>query len=385
MAYNPKTGTICAAHNDSYHGITEGTGFSGFARSTDGGATFVDQGAIGPGNGGDPALVWSQRDNRFYYAALDSGSLSIWFSGDDCQSFTAIGRIHNGTGDDKELMAVDGNPLSPRYGRLYVHWTDFTAGGIFSTYSDDGGVTWSTPVRVSVATGSVQGAWPTVASNGDVYSGWVAFGGSTVTIDIARSTDGGDTWNLVTSPAAGVTSPEDATATSNCFRAALKGDIRYLPSPQIAVGPNGDLHAVYSYDPDGAGPDTVDVFYRRSTDSGTTWQPEIRINDDSTTSDQFYPTLTVGEENIVSISFYDRRNDPNNLLFEYWQATSPDGGVTWLDNVKVSDVQSNVTLDGALATCYHGDYDTHVQIAGAAILQWTDDRNGNMDTFSDMV
>ncbi|MEM1179290.1 MAG: choice-of-anchor J domain-containing protein, partial [Acidobacteriota bacterium] len=92
------------------------------------------------------------------------------------------------------------------------------------------------------------------------------------------------------------------------------------------------------------------------------------------------------ESNIVSVAFYDRRNDPvDNLLFEYFQVTSPDGGATWLPNVRVSDVQSPVVAANNLATCYHGDYDTHIQIAGAAILQWADDRNGNADTFSDIV
>ncbi|MEM6795192.1 MAG: hypothetical protein AAF725_14530, partial [Acidobacteriota bacterium] len=109
MAYNPTTGTICAAHNDSFHGITENEGFSGFARSTDGGATFIDQGAIGPGNSGDPALVWRKADGLFYYAALSNGGLGIWRSTDDCLSFESIGPIVNSGSDDKELMAVDNN------------------------------------------------------------------------------------------------------------------------------------------------------------------------------------------------------------------------------------------------------------------------------------
>ncbi|MEM6795772.1 MAG: choice-of-anchor J domain-containing protein, partial [Acidobacteriota bacterium] len=279
----------------------------------------------------------------------------------------------------------DNNDGSLYFGRLYVHWTDFANGGIFSTHSDDEGSTWSTPVRMSATTGGVQGAWPAVAPNGDVYSSWVLFGTDTVTIEVVRSTDGGVTWNQVTNPVTDAAAPIDPTATANCFRTALNGNIRYLPSPQIAIGPNGDVHIVYSYDPDGTGPDTIDVFYRRSTDSGATWLPEIRVNDDTSDSDQFFPTLTVGDSNIVSISFYDRRNDPNNLLYEYFQATSPDGGASFLANVQVSDVQSDVTLDGALATCYHGDYDTHIQVAGAAILQWSDDRNNNADTFSDIV
>ena len=34
--------------------------------------------------------------------------------------------------------------------------------------------------------------------------------------------------------------PQASGPTGNCGRPALKGNIRYLPSPQIAVSPNGD-------------------------------------------------------------------------------------------------------------------------------------------------
>ena len=46
-------------------------------------------------------------------------------------------------------MAIDNNPASPYYGRMYVAWTDFDAGAAStSTYSTDGGTTWSAPVAL---------------------------------------------------------------------------------------------------------------------------------------------------------------------------------------------------------------------------------------------
>jgi hypothetical protein len=218
----------------------------------------------------------------------------------------------------------------------------------------------------------VQGAWPAVAPNGDVFVGWVKTG-STMTIEIARSTDGGASFSTVTSPAAGKEIPSNAAASSACFRSALKGNIRYLPSPQVVVGPDGVLHTVYSYNP--AGADECDAFYRRSTDSGATWGPEIRLHDDTSTSDQFFPTLSVGQTNVVSATWYDRRLDPNNLLVDHYQSFSFDGGLTWEANQRLSDVSTPIYLDPNLATCYHGDYDTHIQTATHAVTQWADDRN----------
>jgi hypothetical protein len=269
MALNEVTGTICAGYNDSYHYFGSGGGFTGFSRSTDNGATFTDQGALGINSIGDPAIVWRRADGHFYFGALHSNGLGLWKSTDDCQSFQFLGMMHSGFSDDKELLAVDNNPTSPYYGTLYMVFTNFSNDSrIWALRSTDAGVTWTNAQAIS-ATSGVQGAWPAVAPNGDVFVGWVKFNSGSVTMEIARSSNGGVSYSMVTSPAANVAQPQDAGATSNCGRAALKGNIRYLPSPQVVVGSDGVLHTVYSYSPGGG--DASDVFYRRSTDSGATW------------------------------------------------------------------------------------------------------------------
>ncbi len=388
MALNEVTGTVCAGYNDSNHYFASGDGFTGFSRSTDNGATFTDQGALGVDSGGDPAIVWRRADGHFYFGALHTNGLGLWKSADDCQTFQWLGMMHTGGNDDKELIAVDNDPTSPHYGNLYMVFTNFSSDSrIWALRSTDAGVTWTNDQSIS-ATSSVQGSWPAVAPNGDVFVGWVKFNASTVTMEYARSTDGGVTYSAITSPAADKASPENAVASNNCFRAALKGNIRYLPSPQVVVGPDGVLHTVYSYSPGGG--DDCDSFYRQSTDSGATWGPEIRLHDDATTSDQFFPTLSVGAGNIVSATWYDRRLDPNNLLVDSFQTFSYDGGVTWEASQRISDVSSPVYLDPNLATCYHGDYDTHVQTSTHAVTQWSDDRNmanghNDPDVFSDPI
>ena len=127
MARNEITGTICAGYNDSYNYSVNGV--TGFSSSTDGGATFTDRGGLGVGSYGDPSLVWRSSDGHFYFATLHDSGLGVYRSTDDCTTFPFLGVIHaGGSGDDKELMAVDNNPASPYYGRLYCVWTDFGAG-----------------------------------------------------------------------------------------------------------------------------------------------------------------------------------------------------------------------------------------------------------------
>ncbi|MEO1574580.1 MAG: proprotein convertase P-domain-containing protein, partial [Pseudomonadota bacterium] len=380
LAISPITGTICSGFNDSTSGVATGQGFTGFARSTDGGDSFTDNGAFDPASSGDPSMIWRAADENFYLATLRNGGLGIYRSDDDCQTMDFISQASNG-GDDKELLAVDNNVGSAFFGRIYMVWTDFGQdGSIYSIFSDDG-INWSSQVRISAPGGGVQGAWPIVAPDGTFYVAWVRLGG-TISMEVSRSTDGGVSFTQTTNPLTNAANPADPTATANCGRSALNGNVRYLASPQIAVTPNGDLHIAYPYDPDGAGGDTIDVFYRRSLDQGDTWLPEVRINDDNTLTDQFFPTISAGPTGRIVITWYDRRNDESdNLLVDYYSATSEDGGATFGPNERISDVSSPIVLDPNQATCYHGDYDQQIQTESLAIIQWADDRevNGSND------
>jgi len=385
IAINRNTGAICAAWNDRYHWYGEGTSYIGFARSTDGGQTFTDGGYMPQYNGGrargDPSLVWRAADGYFYFAGLflaTSGNIQLgfWRSTDDCASFQWVGLAHAGTFDDKEMMAVDNNPSSPYYGRFYIGWLDIGSNLLRLVYSDNG-ASWSAPVLLS--TGNAQGAWPAVSPNGDVYVAWLL--GTVhylpISIQVARSIDGGNSFSAVTPPMAGQVYPYDDGSTSFCGYAALNGLIRYLPMPEIAVGPDRCLHVVYSYDPDGHNVgDVSNVYYRRSCNDGASWDAERRLNDDATTTDQFFPALTVNASNVVAASWYDRRLDPaGNWYFDRYMALSLDGGANWLSNQRVSDVSSPVWVDNLSAPCYHGDYDQMASTPGAIYVLWSDDRD----------
>jgi hypothetical protein len=386
--------TVCAGFNDS--GAFAATGnFTGFAFSTNGGATWTDGGPLPTGTGsdnnfGDPSIVYSTRDGAFYFATLSDLGLSMWKS-TSCTSWTYVGAIHVGGGDDKEIMAVDNNPASPFFGRLYVAWIDFnfpTSTRFRVTFSNNGGATWSAPVSLP-ATSSGQGAWPAVAPNGDLFVALMfqSFApGALQTQAIYRSTDGGLSFLRRTDFATAQLRPENAASTSTCGRQALNGNIRNLSSPQIAIhrdvaAPAGYvIHAVWPYDSDGAGGlDRSNVFYRRSTDGAATWSVEKKLNDDGTTRDQWFPAIGVNSNGVVVASWYDRRLDVNNFNFDRFAVESTDGGLTFGANTRISDVSSGVptlapNFDTFIATCYHGDYDQIAVDGTTAYLLWSDDR-----------
>jgi len=407
LALNANTNTLCSAYVDTYHGFVENVGFVGFSRSANGGASFTDQGAIPyitvtaqltQTNFGNPSLVWRRSDAAFYLTAVLGGDrgVGVWRSADDCQTFAFAGYAHRDVAsymiDDESILAVDNDPTSPHAGRLYAVWQG-EYGQIQLSFSDDGqtwlagGLTLSS--RESYEE-KVQTPWITVAPDGAVYVSWVVLKGDlstpplTYDIQVARSTDGGETFALQTLPEQNLTVPADPTSAckSSDFepaQPALAGNIRYFPAPpQIVAGAEGALHIVYSYDPDGYNTgDVVNIYYRRSEDGGRTWTAEIRLNDDSTTTDQFFPTLSVSSNGRVVSTWYDRRNDPaNNYFYETYMRVSYDNGRTWAASQKVSDAKSPVVVDSKAGLCYHGFYDQQLQNDDQVFIQWADDRNG---------
>jgi hypothetical protein len=62
-------------------------------------------------------------------------------------------------------------------------------------------------------------------------------------------------------------------------------------------------------------------------------------------ADQFHPTLSVESNGVggdkVTVTFYDRRDDPSNCLAHVYATQSSDGGVTWSANVRQTSIQSN--------------------------------------------
>ncbi|MBN1955322.1 MAG: S8 family serine peptidase [Anaerolineae bacterium] len=388
IAVNPDTGVVCSAYNDSQHWAEGNVSFTGFSRSVDGGASFVDRGPFPIGDGGSsmglPSLSWRDADGYFYYLSLHTSGLGLWRSTDDCNTFSFYNVIHVGPYDDKAMMVVDNNLASPYYGRFYVAWTDFSDGRIYLIYSDDG-IAWSPPLALSVIGADVQGAWPAVAPNGDVYVAWLRWNpypNGPIAVEMVSSADGGNSFSFASSPMVGQVNPRDSFATALCGRPALNGEIRYAPFPQIAIGPDGCIHAVYSYDPDGFNfGDVVNVYYRRSCDGGMSWSAELQLNQDETGTDQWSPTISVGPTNTVAATWYDRRQDSlGNWWFDYYGAFSGDGGMTWLSDIRITDDSSPVApllpnFDPLVLNCYHGDYDQQVQAVDSIYVQWSNDVN----------
>lgn len=169
---------------------------------------------------------------------------------------------------------------------------------------------------------------------------------------------------------------------------ALDGsDFRIFAVPSLAVdrseGPHGgNLYLAWmDYIPE---TDEADVLLSTSTDGGGTWSEPLRVNDDDEGNgkDQFMPSVDVGPDGVVDLSWYDRRDDPDNHVFHLYYAYSADGGESVSENLRVTDVPSQEKhsrhQNGMI---FLGDYRDTASSEGAAHLTWVDTRHEKADAF----
>ena len=231
--------------------------------------------------------------------------------------------VHNGHPDyvatydsignepDKQWIAVDSNPGSPHFNRVYAMWVDFhdVTPVPFVSYADaraDGTHTdWSAPQRLPEPPHTPQGATyllPHVAPDGAVSTTLTGFdpahGSFAATISVLRSTDGGVTWSVVGTPAAGVTTPPGFANTT--FRDGIE-DTFTVGRTRV----NGNYPLYVAYEDYSTGVDNVAL--TASYDNGATWTAPIGVNDNVSAVDEFQPNLAAAPDGTVSVNFYDRR------------------------------------------------------------------------------
>ncbi len=393
LAISDATGTIVAGWNDSGEFPLNGN-FTGYGRSTDGGATWTDLGAISPIPGGahfgDPSIAVHQATGEFFFATLgvDASGRSIIGVGKSIDDgLTFLPQVDASPGSnpnnfqDKEIMAID-NTGGAFDGNIYVAWTEFSASGlqIMLSRSTDGGASFSTPVGLNLRNNGTSGAYPIVAPNGDLFVFWENF--NIPGIEFVKSTDGGVTFTTPATITTLVPTGEPIPST-NCGRPALNGDIRTQDFPRAAIdysgGPHhGNIYVVYNAKP--APDDESDIFFIRSTDNGATWSSPIRVNDDTTSNGNFFPEIAVNDRGIISVSWYDRRSSPSNLEIQYMRGISTDGGVSFTPNQPITDLPDPgfppaVNFDPVIALCYMGEYNWVVTDGSDFLYLWGDNRN----------
>jgi hypothetical protein len=119
-----------------------------------------------------------------------------------------------------------------------------------------------------------------------------------------------------------------------------------------------------------------DIYLSRSFNGGATWlTPDVRINDDATTTNQIRPALAYDQDSErLYAAWQDGRNslDELNQTYDIYFAYSDDYGATWSTNQMLND-------DGGSANQQNPSI--AVGPSGEVYVVWQDERNNNADIY----
>src|SRR5215467_2041140 len=375
---------------------------AGVARSDSSGALFTDEATLADVSTNGDCVLTADNAGDFFFAFLgeDSkghSSIAVARSADGGATFgravqASVSSNSPQVVQDKDWITADVTGTATD-GNLYVAWTSLDTAArtaeIQFSRSADHGITWSRAMRLSDMGPALghHGAMPAVAPDGTLYVAWT--NRDTGAILIARSDDGGLNFtdpvtgkNPATGgrPVATITQVGTPSENDKSTR-ELNGGIRANSFVSIAVGPNGTVYLAVAAAPEGsdnAKPvDNADVLLMRSTDRGKTWStPPMRINDDTTSNDQWMPSVAVTSHGVVGVMFYDRRNDPKNLAIDVYLALSWNDAATFTpaQRITTTSFPPVAGVEEGIKKEYMGDYNHMVAAGTELFMVWGDNR-----------
>jgi len=292
-------------------------------------------------------------------------------------------------------VRLTADPSSPK--RIFLTWLKAdelglytfsnTGNPIMAIRSDDGGVNWTEPSRVSSASRErVVAATPAAGKaegelnvlyldlgddvldygGGHRGRGGPAYDGDWQLV-LARSTDNGATWK--------------ESVVEDVLTPAERFIVFTPPTPSLEVDrDNGTLYAAF-HDARGGDPDVL--LWSLPSGAGE-WSGPVRVNDtpakDGTA--QYLPKLSVAPDGRLDVLYYDRRADRTNVLNEVSMQSSFDDGKTFSERVKVSDRAFSSRIGSGLERGLP-DMGSRLGLLSTdtrAYAVWTDTRGGSVRT-----
>ena len=395
VAANPgNSGQLLAACQAS---LTVDPEFIATYLSFDAGATWQSGGlppqpAAGPA--GDDVTVAFDSAGRGYLCATRAGSRSsanpsnpdanravyLWRTDDGGRTFTAPVTLLEGQYCDHPWMRV-GAGLNPSEHNVYAVWG---AGASHTALdlrrSTDNGESFELPRRIleEASAPSVASAGPELATgpHGLVCAvcDWTtqqdASGDMIGQVVAVCSTDAGQSF------AAPVhLGPESSVI-------ALPGNVQANSSPTVAFSPDGVLYVAFTKHRPGT--THSDIVVTASHDGGRTWSNPVTATPDDNVI-YFQPNLAVDDAGHTAISGFALANGRVNQVLLASPSTELRFGPPLQVTAAAFDPHSLTQSGGKHGAWWIGDYQGITASAGAFQIVWNDTRSGKLDLYSATV
>ena len=183
---------------------------------------------------------------------------------------------------------------------IHIAWNDNSPGNyeIFYKQSTDSGSSWSALKRLTWNSGGSSHPYITADSGSGIHIVWTDNTPSNEEIFYKKSTDSGVTWSGLT---------------------RLTWNIGQSKTPAIAADTSSGLHVVWYDD----SPLNWEIFYKRSTDGGDSWSPPTRLSWNNGISTE--PIIAADSTNGVHVVWFD--DSLGN--WEIFYKRSTDSGSSW--------------------------------------------------------
>lgn len=275
-------------------------------------------------------------------------------------------------------------------GRLYLSWLQAADTGTLKfpepgypinvARSDDGGVTFGPPVRVSpVERQRVVAPTLAIGPDGGLYLAYLDLGDDKLDYEGGHEGRGGDPyagfWQLVVARSEDGKDWNETTVESRLV--PTERFVVFLPPyPSLAVGSKGRVYVSFH---DGHGGDP-DVWLWRSTDAGESFSGRTRVNDtaEPDRTSQYLPKIALAPDGRVDVMYFDRRGDKKDQMNEVSLQSSFDGGRHFTDRLRLSSqpFSSRVGFGSERGLPDLGSRLGLVSTESRALGVWTDTRAG---------
>jgi hypothetical protein len=294
--------------------------------SSDHGATWSVPSIIYPE--GQTAGQWDAQievdpvDGKTIYASWlqnNKSDIAVAKSTDYGATWSVVTADSTKAGTDKPILVVHGNDVYVGYNHSQTVWI---------SSSHDGGATFtSTKVNTNAKLGWSLAGGGAIGNDGSVYFSWAGYtqnGGAKgpVNLYVSKSSDGGNTWTSTVIDTSGA--PPDCSAFS-CGWAYLGAQMT------MTADSSGTLYLLWNAGSTAKGPERI--YFAKSNNNGQTWSAKADVSTAPNGTSHAFPAIAATDNGDVRIAWMDTRAGSH---WNVYYRSSTNGGSSWSPEVDLS-------------------------------------------------